>query len=268
MEQRILSSHRRTGGDFEDPVKVPVSVLLREVTKRYGSVTAVESISFQVRRGEVAGLLGTNGAGKTTLLKMMSTWLAPTTGRIEIEGRDVQREPLSVRRMLGYLPEHTALYEVMRVDRFLTFVGKLRGLHTSELAARTAWVVEKCGLCEILDKRIHECSKGNRQRIGLAAALIHNPRVLLLDEPTHGLDPLQVAAFLDLVLELRRGRTVIFSSHILSELLAVSDRLLIINRGRLAADTTIPELKEAARDAGRELDQAILELIRSEGKTR
>ena len=268
MEQRILSSHRRTGGDFEDPVKVPVSVLLREVTKRYGSVTAVESISFQVRRGEVAGLLGTNGAGKTTLLKMMSTWLAPTTGRIEIEGRDVQREPLSVRRMLGYLPEHTALYEVMRVDRFLTFVGKLRGLHTSELAARTAWVVEKCGLCEILDKRIYECSKGNRQRIGLAAALIHNPRVLLLDEPTHGLDPLQVAAFLDLVLELRRGRTVIFSSHILSELLAVSDRLLIINRGRLAADTTIPGLKEAARDAGRELDQAILELIRSEGKTR
>src|SRR5262245_44651878 len=260
MKQQILNSNEELQEARE---KASTSVLVKDVTKRYGSVTAVESISFEARRGEVVGFLGPNGAVKTTLLKMMSTWLAPTTGRIEIEGLDAQHQPLSVRRILGYLPEHNALYEIMRVDRFLSFVGKLRGLHSSELAERTDWVVGKCGLGEILERRIYECSKGNRQRIGLAAALIHDPPVLLLDEPTHGLDPLQVAAFLDVVRDLRNGRTVIFSSHILSELLAVSDRLLLFNHGRLVADTNIQQLKKDARNAGQEPDQAILEIIRS-----
>jgi len=176
-------------------------IVVDRVTKRYGPVTAVDDVSFRIDAGEIVGFLGPNGAGKSTLLKMMCTWLPPTSGRIEVAGHDVVREPLAVRRALGYLTEHNALYDGMRVDRFLSFVGRLRGLDRRQLAERVEWAVESCAIGKVVGKRIHQCSKGYRQRIGVAASLLHDPRVILLDEPTHGLDPLQVVAFRDWIIE-------------------------------------------------------------------
>jgi ABC-2 type transport system ATP-binding protein len=238
---------------------------LEDVSKWYGPHRAVESVSFEVNRGEIVGFLGPNGAGKSTVLRMLSTWLPPTSGRIWVNGHDVCREPLAVRRSIGYLPEHNALYEIMRVEGFLRFAGRLRGLGGPHLEERMAWVVERCGLKAILARRIQECSKGNRQRVGLAAALIHDPPVILLDEPTHGLDPLQVATFLEFLEELREGRAILFSNHILSELVAVSGRLLMIDRGRLLADVEVARLREraAARETG--IDSVVLDIVRSGG---
>ncbi|MFH0947152.1 MAG: ATP-binding cassette domain-containing protein [Planctomycetota bacterium] len=236
---------------------------VERVTKRFGSVVAVDSVSFRIGRGEIVGFLGPNGAGKSTLLKMMCTWMPPTAGRIRIDGHDVVKEPLPVRRSLGYLPEHNALYEGMKVDRFLRFMGEVRGMGGAYLKERLGWVSEKCGLFPVLSKKIQQCSKGFRQRIGLGASLLHDPSVILLDEPTHGLDPLQVVAFREFIEELREGRSILFSSHILAEVNAISDRLLIIHRGRLLADTAVEELRARSLKAGQELEQCVLEIVRS-----
>jgi ABC-2 type transport system ATP-binding protein len=233
------------------------------VTKRYGATLAVDDVSFRIQRGEIVGFLGPNGAGKSTLLKMMSTWLPPSAGEIRIAGFDALREPLAVRRSLGYLPEHNALYEGMRVDRFLAFVGKARGLSGHELAERTDWAVSACALEAVLKKRVQQCSKGYRQRIGVAAALLHNPQVILLDEPTHGLDPLQVVAFLEFVKSLSEGRAILFSSHILSEVVAISERILIINHGKLLADAPVENLRARAQAAGKGLEEAVLDVVRT-----
>ncbi len=230
-------------------------------TRWYGSTLAVDNVSFQVRPGEVVGFLGPNGAGKSTLLKMISTWLPPSGGRIVVGGYDVVREPLAVRRALGYLPEHNSLYEIMRVDRFLDFVARIRGLRGRLLKERFDWAVEHCALQEVLAKRIHECSKGYRQRIGVAAALIHDPAVIVLDEPTHGLDPVQVVAFRRFLQGLREGKAILFSSHILSEVAAVSERVLVINRGRLLADARVDELKRLAHEAGRDMEALVLDMV-------
>ncbi len=234
---------------------------VQNVTKRYGSTTAVDDASFRISEGEIVGFLGPNGAGKSTLLKMMCTWLAPTSGRIEVAGHDVQTDALAVRSSLGYLPEHNALYETMRVDRFLAFMGKVRGLSGDYLAERLGWVIDRCSLDAVLTKRVQECSKGFRQRVGVAAALLHDPKVILLDEPTHGLDPLQVVAFRDFILGLREGRAILFSSHILSEVTSISDRLLIINHGKLLADTSLNELRERAQSQGIDLEAVVLEIV-------
>ena len=231
------------------------------VSKRYGPTLAVADVSFRIARGEIVGFLGPNGAGKSTLLKMMSTWLPPTAGAIRIAGFDVEREPLAVRRSLGYLPEHNALYEGMRVDRWLDFAGRARGLAGARLAERRDWVVERCALQSVLQKRIHECSKGFRQRIGLAAALIHDPAVIVLDEPTHGLDPLQVVAFRDFVRAHSAGRAVLFSSHIVAEVAEISDRLLLMHRGRLLVDAPVAGFRAEAKTEGRTLEQAVLEAV-------
>jgi ABC-2 type transport system ATP-binding protein len=237
-------------------------ITVEHVTKRYGSHTAVEDVSFSIAAGEVVGFLGPNGAGKSTLLKMMSTWLVPSGGRIAIDGHDTVGEPLAVRRSLGYLTEHNALWDGMRVDRFLRFMGRARGLSGTRLEERTAWVVQACTLSAVLRKRLHECSKGFRQRIGVAAALIHDPRVILLDEPTHGLDPLQVVAFREFIRSLAPGRAVLFSSHIVSEVLSISDRVLVIQQGRLIADTPVPEIKARARSSGQDVEQVVLDIVR------
>ncbi len=236
---------------------------VEHVTKRYGGQTAVADVSFSIGPGEIVGFLGPNGAGKSTLLRMMSTWLAPTGGRIRIDGHDTATEPLAVRRSLGYLTEHNALYETMRVDRFLAFMGRARGLSGSRLAERRAWVVAACSLQAVLDKRVSECSKGFRQRIGVAAALIHDPRVILLDEPTHGLDPLQVVAFREFLQGLRAGRAILFSSHILGEVLSISERVLIIHHGRLLADAPVGDLRDTARERDVEVETVILDIVRA-----
>jgi ABC-2 type transport system ATP-binding protein len=240
-------------------------ICVENVTRRYGPVLAVDRVSFTIGGGEVVGFLGPNGAGKSTVLKMISTWLPLTEGRIQVAGHNVESEPLAVRRALGYLPEHNALYENMRVDRFLFFIGRMHGLPRTRLDERFEWVARKCDLRAVLGKRLRQCSKGYRQRIGLAAALIHNPPVILLDEPTHGLDPLQVAAFREFIAELRPDRAILFSSHILAEVAAICDRLLIINHGRLLADTTARELLDQGDHEHGSLEGAVLELIRKAG---
>ena len=237
-----------------------------KVSKRYGSTLAVDSVSFEIGPGEIVGFLGPNGAGKSTLLKMMSTWLPPTSGSISIAGYDVVKESLDVRRSLGYLPEHNALYEGMRVDRYLDFMGKARGLRGALLKERVEWAVDKCSLQDVIGKRVSQCSKGFRQRIGVGSALLHNPPVILLDEPTHGLDPLQVVAFREFLQSLSEGRAILFSSHILAEVVAISQRLLIINGGKLLADSSLDQLRERAKSRGIELEDAVLEIVRSDSK--
>ena len=239
---------------------------MQRVTRRYGPTLAVDDVSFDVRPGEIVGFLGPNGAGKTTVLKMISTWLPPSAGRITVGGHDVVEAPLAVRRRLGYLPEHNALYEIMRVDRFLEFVARLRGLGDGRLRDRLAWAVESCALQEVMAKRIQECSKGYRQRIGVAAALVHDPPVIVLDEPTHGLDPVQVVAFRTFLRGLREGRAILFSSHILGEVTAISDRVLVIHQGRLLADARTDELERQAREAATDVESVVLGFVSAAGK--
>jgi ABC-2 type transport system ATP-binding protein len=234
---------------------------VQQVSKRFGATIAVDAVSLRIEAGEVVGFLGPNGAGKSTLLRMISTYLEPSSGSIRVAGHDTRSAALEVRASLGFLTEHNALYDGMRVDHWLDFAGRARGLSGARLAERRAWVVERCALEAVLGKRIHECSKGYRQRIGLAAALIHDPAVIVLDEPTHGLDPLQVVAFRDFVRAHSQGRAVLFSSHIVAEVAEISDRLLVIHRGRLIADARVDEFRESARRAGRTLEQAVLDAV-------
>lgn len=238
------------------------TIQVDQITKRYGNQLAVDGVSFEIGAGEIVGFLGPNGAGKSTLLKMLCTWLPPTSGRALIAGHDVVEQPLAARCSLGYLTEHNALYEGMNVAAFLRFSGKLRGLDKRRLRERYDWVVEACSLGDVLAKRIHQCSKGYRQRIGLAGALIHDPPVILLDEPTHGLDPLQVVAFRDFLRELSEGRAILFSSHNLSEVASISDRLLVLNRGKLLADAPLSEMQAAADQAGTDLEGQVLGIVR------
>jgi ABC-2 type transport system ATP-binding protein len=246
------------------PKLPPAMIRVHEVTKRYGSVVAVDDASFTLEPGSIVGFLGPNGAGKSTLLKMLCTWLEPDAGSITVAGFDTVRQAAAVRRSIGYLPEHNALYDGMRVDRFLRFIADMHGLVGDHRAERTRWVVEHCALEPVLRKRVGECSKGFRQRIGLAAALIHDPHVILLDEPTHGLDPLQVVAFREFIRGLRTGRTILFSSHILSEVQALCDRVLVIHQGRMIADAPVAQLEREAKDAHTSVEHVVLERVRAQ----
>jgi ABC-2 type transport system ATP-binding protein len=232
------------------------------VTKRLGSALAVDRVTLRVEAGEIAGLLGPNGAGKSTFLRMLATYLAPDAGTIEIAGHDAVRAPLDVRRAIGYLPEHNALFESMRAFEMLDFFGRVRGLAGEDLAAARERSIARCGLEDVAKKRVRECSKGYRQRLGLAAALIHDPPVLLLDEPTHGLDPLQVAAFQELLLELRPGRAIVFSSHVLAEVASVSTRLVAMLGGRIVLDASAEALGERARLGGTTVEELVLDAVR------
>ena len=232
------------------------------LTRDFGDLRAVDHVSFEVSPGEVVGFLGPNGAGKTTVLRMLSTYLTPTSGELSIAGHDVRAHPLEVRRSIGYLPEHDALFDGMRVRAFLEFCGRAHGLDESALAVRTQALIDRCDLSPICDRRVGTCSKGYRRRISLAAALLHDPKVLLLDEPTHGLDPLQVAAFREHLGDLREGRAVLFSSHVLAEVTAVCDRLLLLHQGALVLDERTEILSERARSEGTDLEGLILDAVR------
>ena len=232
------------------------------LVKRYGATLAVDDVSFAVERNQIVGFLGPNGAGKSTVLKMLSTWLPPTSGRATVAGCDVQRDPMGVRSALGYLPEHNALYDGMRVLDFLRFMARARGLSGALLRTRLEWVIDACNLVPVRAKRVQECSKGFRQRIGLAASLVHDPEVILLDEPTHGLDPLQVVAFRDFLRSLAKDRAILFSSHILSEVAAICERVLIIQGGRLLTDTRVETLEARAKADGQDLERVVLDIVR------
>lgn len=233
------------------------------LTRYYGPLKAVDDVSFGVERGEIVGFVGPNGAGKSTVLKMLSTFLLPSAGRILIDGIDAAREPLEVRRRIGYLSGDTPLYLDMRVDKFLLFVGRARGLRGADLASHFERTVGICGLQGVLQQRVGQCSTGYRQRLGLAAALIHDPPVLLLDEPTHGFDPLQVMAFRELLRELSRDRAVLFSTHIIADVEAASDRVLIIHQGRLLAQGPLPALAAAQGRPGAGLEELFAHLVRT-----
>ena len=207
----------------------------KNLTMHYGATCALDNVSFRTSEKEVVGLLGPNGAGKTTLMRILTTFIYPTKGTASICGHDITENPLAARKTLGYLPENPPLYVDMRVDEYLDFVGRSRGLSSAKLKERKEWVIEATQIRKVYKHTIFELSLGYRQRVGLAQALIHDPQVVILDEPTSGLDPMQIVGIRKLIKDLSREKTVIFSTHILQEASAVSDRLLIIDQGRIIA---------------------------------
>ncbi|HON45002.1 MAG: ATP-binding cassette domain-containing protein [Planctomycetes bacterium] len=209
----------------------------------YGAVPALRDVNFEVKKGEIVGLLGPNGAGKSTTLKIITTYTYPTEGNVFIENLNVRENPIEIRKKIGYLPEQLPLYMDMEVVEYLRFVGKARGIHGTQLKERLEWVQEKCGLQTVYRKLNRELSKGYRQRTALAQALIHDPEIVILDEPTSGLDPHQIIEIRKLIKELADCKTVIFSTHILQEVQAVTNRVLIINRGQIVADGTTQDLE-------------------------
>ena len=218
---------------------------VRGLVKKYGPERAVDDISFEVHQGEVLGFLGPNGAGKSTTMKVITCYLPPTEGTVVVDGIDVREDSLSVRQRIGYLPESTPLYRDMTTYGYLEFIAAMRGVEASVIPSRIAEMSEVCGLGEVLTKRIEALSKGFRQRVGLAQAMIHDPAILILDEPTSGLDPNQIVAIRELIKAVGKEKTIVLSTHILSEVQASCDRVLISNRGKLVADGTPQDLQES-----------------------
>jgi ABC-2 type transport system ATP-binding protein len=221
------------------------------LSKSYGAVKALDGVSFEVKQGEILGLLGPNGAGKTTTLKILAAYLWPDAGRAVLKDRDVVEEPDAVRRMIGYLPEYNPLYPDLLVYDYLKYIAEMRGIPAAEREARVKDMVVTCGLRAAVDRRVGELSKGNRQRVGLAQAMIHDPEVLILDEPTAGLDPNQISEIRDLIKHLGASKTVIISSHILSEVEATCDRVVILHQGRVVADGQPKDLQARSAEGSR-----------------
>ena len=209
-----------------------------DLSKYYGPFVAVEQVSFSIPRGQVVALLGPNGAGKTTIMRMLTGYLSPSAGRARVSGVDVQQDRLAAAESLGYLPENGPLYTDMTPIEALRFFGEARGLSREQLTERMDTVAAQCDIRAILDKPIGKLSKGLRQRVGMAQALLHDPPVLILDEPTGGLDPIQIRHFRATVRELAQQKTILVSTHILQEVDAIADRLLVMVRGRLVFDGT------------------------------
>jgi ABC-2 type transport system ATP-binding protein len=219
-----------------------MSLEVINLVKTYGLQRAVDAISFSVKEGEIVGFLGPNGAGKSTTMKIATGYLAATSGTVVVSGLDVSESPTAAKRIIGYLPEHNPLYLDMYVHEYLGFVGKIFGLKGSALKQRVNDMISLCGLSLEQNKLIGSLSKGYRQRVGLAQSLIHNPRVLILDEPTSGLDPNQLLEIRKLIKEISRDKTVIFSTHIMQEVQALCDRVVVINRGKIVADDQLKNL--------------------------
>lgn len=224
---------------------------VHELTKRYARHEAVRGISFSVAKGEIVGFLGPNGAGKTTTLRMLTGYLPPTSGRATIAGHDIYRQSIEARKKIGYMPENVPLYEDMRVREYLKFRAQLKGLSSSDTRRRVGDVVETCGLDAVKRKMIKTLSKGYRQRVGLADALVHDPELLILDEPTNGLDPNQIRQIRELIRRLAQTHTVLVSTHILSEVEMICNRVIIIDGGKIKASDTPANLVAEMRAAGR-----------------
>lgn len=217
-------------------------IKVKDLSKNYGSVEAVKSISFDLNDGEVIGFLGANGAGKTTTLKMMTGYLVPTKGSITVNDMDIIEDMHSIQKQIGYLPELNPLYSEMRVYDYLEFLASIRDITGPQFKEALARVVEQCGLRGVIHKNISDCSKGYKQRIGLAAAMIHDPKILILDEPVTGLDPNQIIEIRSLIRSLGKEKLVFMSSHILQEIQATVDRIIIIDQGEIVANGTSEEL--------------------------
>src|SRR2546426_11852759 len=224
-------------------------ISVKELTKRYARNTADDHISFKVEKGQIVGFLGPNGAGKTTTMRMLTCFLPQPTGTATVAGFDVLEQPLEVKKRIGYLPETPPLYPEMRTVEYLTFVGKLKGLSGSELRQRIDSVCERCAITDVKNKLLGKLSKGYRQRVGLAQAIIHNPEVLILDEPTAGLDPKQINETRELIRSLAGNHTIILSTHILPEVEQTCEKVIIINKGKLVATDSVHNLQSRARGA-------------------
>lgn len=210
-------------------------IKVEHLTKYYGSFLAVDDISFEIDEGHVYGFLGPNGAGKSTTMNIITGCLSATSGKVLIDGHDIFEEPDQAKRLIGYLPEHPPLYMVESPLEYLRFVGEAKGLHGAELNEQVEDVIQKTGISGVRNRRISALSKGYKQRVGIAQALLGNPKVIILDEPTVGLDPIQIIEIRDLITELGKTHTVIFSSHILSEVQTICDQILMIAKGKLVA---------------------------------
>jgi ABC-2 type transport system ATP-binding protein len=233
---------------------------VKDLTKAYGSFVAVKGITFRAASGQILGFLGPNGAGKTTTMRIITGFMPATSGTVEIDGLDIFTKSLEARRLIGYLPETPPLYADMRVDAYLRFVAKLRGVRRAEVEEAKDQVIESCGLTEMAHRICGQLSKGYRQRVGLAQALIHNPPVLVLDEPTIGLDPRQIHEIRDLIRGFATKRTIVLSTHILPEVSQICDRVVIINDGKIALEEQLSEIP-----AGTSLEEVFLSAISKEG---
>jgi ABC-2 type transport system ATP-binding protein len=220
-----------------------MSLSVQHLTKLYGTQRAIDDVSFEARRGEIVGFLGPNGAGKSTTMKIATGYLAATTGDIQVAGHSVSEDPLSVRRAVGYLPEHNPLYLDMYVHEYLEFCASLHGIRGRQAKTRIGEVVQQTGLTREQKKQIGALSKGYRQRVGLAQALLHEPAVLILDEPTTGLDPNQLVEIREVIRQVGKDKTVVFSTHIMQEVEALCDRVVIIHQGRIVADKPLGDLR-------------------------
>ena len=224
-------------------------ITVQDLTKRYVRTVAVDRISFSVAKGQIVGFLGPNGAGKTTTMRMLTCFFPPTAGSATVAGFDVLEQPLEVRRRIGYLPEMPPLYLEMETIDYLRFVGRLKGLAGAELEKRVAFVLDRCAIADVKTKLLGKLSKGYRQRVGLAQAIIHNPDVLILDEPTAGLDPKQINETRDLIKSLAGDHTIILSTHILPEVEQTCEQVIIINKGKLVATDSVQNLQARTRGA-------------------
>jgi len=221
----------------------------KDLTKRYARTTAVDQISFEVEKGQIVGFLGPNGAGKTTTMRILTCFLPPSAGSATVAGFDVLEQPLEVKKRIGYLPETPPIYPEMETAEYLKFVGKLKGLSGADLQKRVDLACERCAVADVKKKLLGKLSKGYRQRVGLAQAIIHNPEVLVLDEPTAGLDPKQINETRDLIKGLAGDHTIILSTHILPEVEQTCEQVIIINQGKLVATDSVRNLQARARGA-------------------
>jgi ABC-2 type transport system ATP-binding protein len=237
-------------------------IIVKDVTKRYARAVAVDQISFSVAKGQIVGFLGPNGAGKTTTMRILTCFLSPTAGTASVAGFDVLEQPFEVKKRIGYLPETPPLYPEMETAEYLRFVGKLKGLSGADLEKRVDYVCDRCFVADVKTKLLGKLSKGYRQRVGLAQAIIHNPDVLILDEPTAGLDPKQINETRDLIKGLAGDHTIILSTHILPEVEQTCEQVLIINKGKLVATDSVRNLQARARDA----ESLLLEVAARDGQ--
>ncbi len=228
-----------------------MAISVESLTKKYGEQKAVNNISFEIKTGEVVGFLGPNGAGKSTTMKMITCYMAPTSGDVKLDNLSIHNDPDAIKSKIGYLPENNPLYTDMPIIDYLRFSASIQGVENSKINGRIQEMIDLCGLDREKHKKINELSKGYRQRVGLAQAMIHDPDILILDEPTTGLDPNQIIEIRKLIKELGKQKTVLLSSHILSEVEATCDRILIINKGRIVADGSSETLRQQAQ--GQEL---------------
>jgi ABC-2 type transport system ATP-binding protein len=237
-------------------------ITVKGLTKRYAHNTAVDQISFEVPKGQIVGFLGPNGAGKTTTMRMLTCFLTPSGGTANVAGFDILEQPLEVKKRIGYLPETPPVYPEMRIVEYLTFVGRLKGLAGSDLRSRVDYACERCAIADVRTKIIGKLSKGYRQRVGLAQAIIHNPDVLVLDEPTAGLDPKQINETRDLIKSLAGDHTIILSTHILPEVSQTCEQVIIINKGKVVATDSVSNLQNRARSG----ESVLLEVAGRNGK--